>query len=53
VKPKRYLGREKFAEIAELMRELGGKSVSAGRESKYLIPKREDEKTYESPKRSD
>jgi len=41
--PKRYLGRKRFSEIAELMRELGGNYVSAGKESKFLIPKREAE----------
>ena len=43
VMPKRYLGRKRFSEIAELMRELGGNYVSAGKESKFLIPKREAE----------
>lgn len=39
VMPKRYLGRDRFAPLAELIRELGGSYVSAGRESKFLIPK--------------
>ena len=41
VMPKRYLGRDKFAPLADLIRELGGSYVSAGRESKFLIPKSE------------
>ena len=43
VMPKRYLGRDKFAPLADLIRELGGSYVSAGRESKFLIPKSETE----------
>jgi hypothetical protein len=41
VMPKRYLGRDKFAPLAEIIRLLGGNYVSAGRESKFLIPKSE------------
>ena len=43
VMPKRYLGRDKFAPLAEIIRDLGGSYVSAGRESKFLIPKSEIE----------
>ncbi len=43
VMSKRYLGRDKFAPLADLIRELGGSYVSAGRESKPLIPKSEAE----------
>jgi len=43
VMPKRYLGRDKFAPLAEIIRDLGGSYVSAGRESKFLIPKGETE----------
>ena len=43
VMPKRYLGRDKFTPIADLIRELGGSYVSAGRGSKFLIPKSETE----------
>ena len=39
VKPKGFLGREKFAAIAAVIEELGGRYVSAGKESRFLIPK--------------
>ena len=39
VKPTGYLGRDKFASIAAIVRELGGNYVSAGRESRFVIPK--------------
>ena len=38
VKPKGFLGREKFAAIAAVIEELGGRYVSAGKESRFLIP---------------
>jgi len=40
VKPKRYLGRENFTRIAEIVKQAGGEYVSAGRESHFLVPKR-------------
>lgn len=39
VKPVGYLGRDKFASIAAIVRELGGNYISAGRESRFLIPR--------------
>ena len=41
VKPKGFLGREKFAAIAAVIEELGGRYVSAGKESRFLIPSEE------------
>jgi hypothetical protein len=40
VKPKGFLGREKFAAIAAVIEELGGRYVSAGKESRFLIPEK-------------
>jgi len=39
VRPTGYLGRDKFASIAAIVREMGGNYISAGRESRFLIPK--------------
>ena len=39
VRPTGYLGRDKFASIAAIVRELGGNYISAGKESRFLIPK--------------
>jgi len=39
VRPTSYLGRDKFASIAALIRELGGNYISAGKESRFIIPK--------------
>lgn len=39
IRPMGYLGRDKFASIAAIVRELGGNYISAGRESRFLIPK--------------
>ena len=39
VRPTGYLGRERFASIAAIVRELGGSYVSAGKESRFVIPK--------------
>ncbi len=38
VKPKQFLGAERFAEIAKIVRNAGGDYVSAGRESHFRIP---------------
>jgi len=38
VKPKGFLGRDKFASVAAIIEELGGRYVSAGRDSRFLIP---------------
>jgi len=38
VKPTGYLGRDKFTSIASAVRELGGRYVSAGRDSRFVIP---------------
>lgn len=35
----KYIDREKFAVIASIVKELGGNYISAGRESRFLIPK--------------
>ena len=40
IKPKRFLGRENFTRIAEIVKQAGGEYVSAGRESHFLVPKR-------------
>lgn len=39
VRPIGYLGREKFAAIAEKVRGLGGTYISAGKESRFVIAK--------------
>jgi len=40
VKPKKYLGTEVFAEVAnKIKKDLGGQYVSKGKESHWLIPK--------------
>ena len=39
---KRFLEKEKFAFLASLIRELGGSYISAGRESRFIIPKKND-----------
>ena len=38
VKPKGFLGRDKFASVAAIIEALGGQYVSAGRDSRFLIP---------------
>lgn len=38
VRPTGYLGRDKFNAIAAVVRGLGGRYVSAGRESHFIIP---------------
>lgn len=43
VRPRSYLGRDKFASIAVIIKELGGSYISAGKESRFLIPKKYDE----------
>jgi len=40
IKPKRFLGRENFTRISEIVKQAGGEYVSAGRESHFLVPKR-------------
>ena len=37
VRPKGFLGRDRFASIATLIEEIGGKYISAGKESRFLI----------------
>ena len=37
VKPKGFLGKEKFADIAAKVRSLGGEYISAGKESRFVI----------------
>ncbi len=37
VKPKGFLGRDKFAAIAAIIEALGGHYISAGRDSRFLI----------------
>ncbi|UCH38110.1 MAG: hypothetical protein JSV76_02820 [Candidatus Bathyarchaeota archaeon] len=39
VEPKSFLGRDVFAAVATIIEELGGRYVSAGRESRFVIPK--------------
>lgn len=41
VKPKNYLGSEKFAEIGAVVRKLGGSYISAGKESHFRVKKPE------------
>jgi len=38
VRPIGYLGRDKFTSIAAAVRALGGRYVSAGKESRFVIP---------------
>ena len=38
VTPNAFLGREKFVAIASIIEELGGHYISAGKESRFLIP---------------
>jgi len=39
IKPTGFLGRDKFASIAAEVRALGGNYISAGRDSRFVIPK--------------
>ena len=39
IKPKGFLGRDKFASIAAIVEEMGGRYISEGKESRFLIPK--------------
>ena len=39
IKPKKYLGAEAFANIARIVRELGGTYISAGKASHFEVPK--------------
>ena len=39
IKPKQFLGSENFAQIAAVVRNLGGEYVSAGKDSHFKIPK--------------
>lgn len=43
VTPKRYLGRKKFNSIASIIQEMGGHYVSAGKMSRFLVPKKKQE----------
>jgi hypothetical protein len=38
VKPKGFLGRDKFASVAAIIEGLGGRYISEGRDSRFLIP---------------
>jgi len=38
VKPKHYLGSDKFGELASIIRDLGGEYVSADKDSHFRIP---------------
>jgi len=58
VEPKHYLGKQLFAKIATVVRELGGEYVSAGRDSHFrfkkgfggvLPPRAEQERTIRDP----
>jgi hypothetical protein len=40
IKPRQYLGSEKFAEIASVVRGIGGDYVSAGKQSHFRVPKK-------------
>ena len=40
VKPKRFLGSENFSQIASIVDDIGGKYVSAGRNSHFKIEKK-------------
>jgi hypothetical protein len=39
VKPRRFLGSDNFAQIASIIRDLGGEYISAGRNSHFKVPK--------------
>ncbi|MEJ2272245.1 MAG: hypothetical protein P8X91_07175 [Candidatus Bathyarchaeota archaeon] len=39
VKPRRFLGSDNFAQIASIVRDLGGEYISAGKNSHFKIPK--------------
>ena len=39
VKPRRFLGSDNFAQIASIVRDLGGEYISAGKNSHFEIPK--------------
>lgn len=39
IEPKSFLGRDMFAAVATIIEELGGRYVSAGKESRFIIPK--------------
>jgi len=41
--PKRYLSSENFAEIARIVRQLGGEYISAGKSSHFKIPRKKKE----------
>lgn len=43
VRPRRYLGSENFAKIASIIKECGGEYVSAGKQSRFRIPRRAGE----------
>ena len=39
VKPRRFLGSDNFAQIASIIRDLGGEYISAGKNSHFKVPK--------------
>ena len=39
IKPRQYLGSENFAKIASIVRDAGGEYISAGRESRFRVPR--------------
>ena len=40
VRPRRYLGREDFSKVAQIVREMGGEYVSAGKDSHFKVPRK-------------
>ena len=40
VRPRRYLGREDFSKVAQIIREMGGEYVSAGKDSHFKVPRK-------------
>jgi hypothetical protein len=42
-KPKKFLGSQNFAEIARIVRELGGEYISEGKNSRFKIPLKKEE----------
>jgi len=45
IKPKIYLGRKAFAAISDVVKPAGGHYFSAGKASKFIIPKEEQLET--------
>ena len=49
VKPRAYLGSERFGKIAALVRDADGEYVSAGKESHFRLPGEKPEQAHEKP----